>query len=601
MFRQGIFSTVFAVFLAASVSNAASESLSQAESLVQNGDCAAAVPVLKPLTEKKLQTEDGAKAAVLLAGCYEKAGDTANLDRLTSRYLEYYAGSSKRAKMEIVAARRSLQNDSTFLNAVESLLGIVTYSKDAAVRDSARLLLVRIFEQDKRWTISRLTAFADRVLVSRQVANAAWLRLGKAHAEKKNAKAARYWFKKVIAAGENEAWVNTAKNALNGLEGAASVPTILVLAPISGDFAEFGQDAVKGVRLALEQSGLKDKVNLRVADTRADAVEALRKTRQAVAQDSVVAIIGPIMSSPAAAVGAWLSSTHMRIPMLTPTATDAGISRMGANIFQVNVSMDNLATGIANYAVDCLGIREFAVLSPAGDFGTAMTQSFTRAVENRGAVVVATQGFEEGHPDYTTEFRKLRAVRFNQILHKKNIARGAKDLDAIGNKERRSYMQDSVFRIPGIFIPSSSPSDAGLISGQVAYNKLSGTLLGTSGWYGEDLLSEGKKLVEGAYFSVSFDGSDANGAYKNFSSAYKAKWNEEPKADKVSGLSYSAANIVLSLISSGELELVKKIHSQKVFPGVYGDIRFEKGANANVQIMSVDSSAFVNKTACPAK
>ena len=31
------------------------------------------------------------------------------------------------------------------------------------------------------------------------------------------------------------------------------------------------------------------------------------------------------------------------------------------------------------------------------------------------------------------------------------------------------------------------------------------------------------------------------------------------------------------------------------------DIRFEKGANANVQIMSVDSSAFVNKTVCPSK
>ena len=53
--------------------------------------------------------------------------------------------------------------------------------------------------------------------------------------------------------------------------------------------------------------------------------------------------------------------------------------------------------------------------------------------------------------------------------------------------------------------------------------------------------------------------------------------------------------------ANGETDLVKKISSQKTFSGVYGDIRFERGANANVQIMSVDSSAFVDKTQCPAK
>ena len=503
--------------------------------------------------------------------------------------------------MEVIAAERMLHSDSQMVKGVETLLNVLVYSKNGEIKEMAQNLLAQTISKDKRLTISQLTAFADKAVVSKKVSNVTWLRSGRELAERKNYKAARYWYKKVLVANENEEWVELAKDAMGALEGKSSIPTVLVLAPVSGDFAEFGLDAVKGVRLALEKANLNGKVNLRVADTRADAVEALRRTRQVVAQDSVIAIVGPIMSAPAATVAAWLSSTHSNIPMLTPTATDAGISRMGWNIFQVNVSMDNLATGIANYAVDCLGIREFAVLSPIGDFGTAMTQSFSRAVESRGGVILATQEFEEGRPDYTTEFRKLRAERFDQILHKMNIARGAKNLDAMGAKEKRSFMKDSVFKVPGIFIPSSSPSDAGLIARQVAYHKLDGTLLGTSGWYGQDLIDEGKKLVEGSYFSVSFGNADTNQTYKDFKSAYKAKWNEEPKADKVSGLSYSAASIVFSLIASGETDLVKKIYSQKVFRGVYGDIRFEKGANANVQIMSVDSSAFVNKTVCPSK
>lgn len=554
------------------------------------------VSALRPLPDKKVLTSDGAKAAEELAKCLAASGDTANLNTLLGRFLEYYAGSPYRAGMETFVAELRLK-DSVAVG-VEMLLDVISYSKDSTVCSNARRLLLKTISDDSRLSVSLLVSIADRAQVSRAVANATWLRLGAELAKRKNFKAARYWYKKVISAKEDESRVNRAKEALSELEGKASIPTVLVLAPMSGDFAEFGADAVKGVRLAFEKANLGGKVNLRIADTRADAVEALRRARQAVAQDSVVAIVGPLMSAPSAAVAAWLGSTHLGIPMLTPTATDAGISRMGPNIFQVNVSMDNLAAGIARYSVECLGIREFAILSPIGDFGTAMTQSFKRAVESRGATVVAVQEFEEGHPDYTTEFRKLRAVRFGQFLHRKNIARGAKDLDAISAKDKRAFLQDSVFQIPGIFIPSSSPSDAGLIARQVAFHKLNGTLLGTSGWYGVDLINEGKKLVEGSYFSVAFTGEDPDSAFENFRSAYKAKWNDEPKADKVSGLSYSAAGIVFSLLASGETNLVGKIHSQKNFQGVYGKIRFEKGANANVQIMGVDSSAFVNRTAC---
>ncbi len=580
---------VAVVLLCASVAFSAEESVCSV----------AGVSVVKPIPDKKVLTADGAKSVEELAKCLASSGDTANLKALSSRFLEYYAGSPYRAGVETIVAERLLKD--SVAAGVEMLLNVISYSKDSALSANAKRLLLKTISEDSRLSVSLLSSIADRAQLNHAVANATWLRLGADLSKQKNFKAARYWYKKVVAAKEDENLVNRAQEALSALEGKASVPTVLVLAPMSGDFAEFGADAVKGVRLAFEKANLNGKVNLRIADTRADAVEALRRARQAVAQDSVVAIVGPLMSAPSAAVAAWLGSSHPKIPMLTPTATDAGISRMGPNIFQVNVSMDNLAMGIARYSVDCLGLREFAILSPIGDFGTAMTQSFKRAVESRGAVVVAVQEFEEGHPDYTTEFRKLRASRFEQLLHRKNIARGAKDLDAIPAKDRRSFLQDSVFNIPGIFIPSSSPSDAGLIARQVAFHKLSGTLLGTSGWYGADLIDEGKKLVEGSYFSVAFTGEDPDGRFENFRSDYKSKWNEEPKADKVSGLSYSAADIVFSLLVSGETNLVGKIHSQKNFQGVYGNIRFEKGANANVRIMGVDSGAFVNRTACPAK
>jgi ABC-type branched-subunit amino acid transport system substrate-binding protein len=380
------------------------------------------------------------------------------------------------------------------------------------------------------------------------------------------------------------------------------MPTVLVLAPLSGDYAEFGAAAIQGVILAQEKAGLKGKVNLRVADTRADAAQALLRTQQAINQDSIVAVIGPIMSAPAATVAAWLGSNFQHIPMLTPTATDDGIAKMGPNIFQVNITMDNLAKSIADFATKCLNIREYAILSPLGGYGASMSQSFTTAVERRGGSVIAFRNYEEGRPDYKTEFSLLRDVRFKQLNRRQNIARGASDLDAVNAKERRFYMQDSTFNIPGIFIPATNPGDAGLMAGQVAFNKISGTLLGASGWYGRELLIQGKRQVDSSYFSVpAMDMGGNNDGLKKFVSDFKERWGAEPGEDRVSGLSYDAANIVFSSMAKNPNSLTNLINYTANFQGVYGEIKFKRGMNMNTKIVTVNKGKFETVEGCPAK
>ena len=170
---------VSAVLFSAVVASAASQDLSQAESAIQGGDCASAISVLQPLAEKKLHVEDGAKAAELLARCYVKMNDTANLDRLIGRYLEYYAGNPKRSRMEVIAAERMLRSDSLAVKGIEKLLNVLDYSKNQSVKDDARNILCQAIAKDSRFTVGQLTTFADKALVSRKVANVTWLRLGK--------------------------------------------------------------------------------------------------------------------------------------------------------------------------------------------------------------------------------------------------------------------------------------------------------------------------------------------------------------------------------------------------------------------------------------
>jgi hypothetical protein len=228
-----------------------------------------------------------------------------------------------------------------------------------------------------------------------------------------------------------------------------------------------------------------------------------------------------------------------------------------------------------------------------------MSQSFIRAVESRGGLILAHQEFEEGRPDYKTEFDLLRNVRFKQENRKRNIARGVDNLDAVNTKDRKSYMNDSVLTFPGIFIPSSNPSDAGLMAGQIAFHKLSGTLLGTSGWYGRNLLIQGKRLVEGSYFSVPSVSLEESVLYKNFAGEFRKKWNEEPGNDKVSGLSYDAAKIIFSIIPSAmNGDLASRIRETGSFSGIYGEIKFKNGANINVRILSINKGLFVEEKKC---
>ncbi|MCF0215594.1 MAG: penicillin-binding protein activator [Fibrobacteraceae bacterium] len=580
-----------------STSLVAQDDLGSAKNLILQGKCADAIAPLQKISKSSFRKPAGEKASVMLTECYLREHKREEALKLSSRFLEYYVSTPYRERMELAQAIASTESGTVY-EGVESMLRILAYSRNPAARSRTKEVVIQVLAASLL-NADQLQALLEKYPVDKDVVGWIQLQIGRESQNSRRYKSARYWYKKVLQADVSEKLRNVAEKGLSSLEDAgAGMPTILVLAPLSGDFAEFGAAAIQGVLLAFEQAGLQGKVNVRPADTRADAAIALMRTQQAVNQDSVIAIIGPIMSSPAATVAAWLGSNFQHIPMITPTATDDGIARMGPNIFQVNITMKRLAQSIAEFASKCLDIREYAVLSPLGDYGASMSQSFTQAVERLGGNVIAFRNYEEGRPDYKTEFDLLRDVRFKQENRRRNIAKGAENLDAVNAKERRFYMQDSTFSFPGIFIPATNPADAGAIVSQTAFNKISGTFLGTSGWYGRELLVQGKRLVDSSYFSIPGLDMEKNATYDKFAKAFQEKWGSEPGEDKVAGLSYDAANIVFSSLSKMNNSLVNYMNNQSVFQGIYGDIRFKRGVNTNTKIITVQKGKFVPMNGC---
>ena len=569
--------------------------------MVRDGRCSDAIGPLQKIYSSSFGKPEGEKAAVMLAECYLRSHKRNEAHDVASRFLEYYVKSAYRERMELARAVVDVEKGSVF-DGVEAMLRVLSYSTNPAARSRAKDVVIQTLAASLL-NAEQLQSLLEKYPVDREVMGWIQLQLGRECQNAKRYRGARYWYKKVLKSSSSESLQNTAKKGLNALEGlGAGLPTILVLAPLSGDYAEFGAAAVQGSLLAYEQSGLKDKVNIRFQDTHADAAIAIMRTQRAVNQDSVIAIIGPIMSAPATAVAAWLGANFQHVPMLTPTATDGGIAKLGPNIFQVNITMDILAQTIADFAIKCLDIREFGIMSPLGDFGTSMSENFTRAVERRGGEVVAFRNYEEGRPDYKTEFNMMRDVRFYQENRRRNIAKGVSDIGALSQKDRKAYLSDADAVFPGLFIPATNPADAGAMVSQAAFHKVSGTYLGTSGWNGRELLIQGKKLVEGSYFSVpDNDMNKDKSPYTQFVKDFSARWGVEPGEDKVSGLSYDAANVIftsLAAIDGKQDDLTHYINATKDFKGIYGNIKFRRGANANTKIITVNKGKFEIVTTC---
>jgi ABC-type branched-subunit amino acid transport system substrate-binding protein len=319
--------------------------------------------------------------------------------------------------------------------------------------------------------------------------------------------------------------------------------------------------------------------------------------------DEVVGIIGPMTSPGATAVSAWIGQTHPEITLITPTATDEGIASLGSNIFQLNVPTARLARSIANYAVRCLNAHEFAILTPVSDYGRIMTAEFSNTVESLGGQVLTVQQYQEGGADFKTEFNRIRTNKLALDNRRRNISKGLEDASVFNPRDRKAYLDDSLISFDAVFIAASDPTDAASMASHVAFNKIGGKLLGSSGWYGRSLLADGKRLVDGAYFSVPFADAYEDATFQKFAKKFSARWEgTQPDKERVSGLSYDGMNIFLDSWNKKGSDNAKAILQKKPLTGVYGNYQFDdEGANSAQHIMTVAKGKFILTENCPDK
>ncbi|MBN1604070.1 MAG: penicillin-binding protein activator [Chitinispirillaceae bacterium] len=374
-----------------------------------------------------------------------------------------------------------------------------------------------------------------------------------------------------------------------------STINIGVLAPISGDEGEIGRRIVSGIQLAIDQYNSRKSLKVKplILDTKGSMVETALKTQELVSQRSVPVIIGPMLSQTATVCAAI--SMDKPVVMISPTATDDGISELGKNIFQMNTTMGVLARKIASYAIDNLNIREFAIMAPQTPYGRLMADNFKKELQKRNIEVVAEEYFEEGGNDFKPQFTSLRSKLLDHYINKQMVERSIDYKGRALVRADSTRYADSTLPVQGLFIPAEA-DDIVMLAPQVFFHRIRTQMLGSNGWQNQKVIDDGQRYVLNTMFSASFEPNQTQSNWMEFKKAFRARYNGEP--DKISALGYDAASLVLRAIETAgdnPERIAEALSEVTGYSGLSSTISFspENRTNTEAVIMKVTQKGFV--------
>jgi ABC-type branched-subunit amino acid transport system substrate-binding protein len=389
-----------------------------------------------------------------------------------------------------------------------------------------------------------------------------------------------------------------ADRPLPATQGASG--TLGVVLPLTGPFARFGEESLHGVMLAVGVFGPDPDapetaaLRLVVRDSAGDAARAAAAVRELAQDESVTAIVGPLLS--ASCEAAAVAAQELGIPLLTLTAREE-IAKLRSFVFRLRTRPVEEAQILVERARS-LGAERFAILYRDDPYGLGLRGIFWDAVESRGGTIVGVAAYDPKATDFAEPIRKLVGYELisseekRLIREREGMLRRARRLPADEaralREDARSLLTDAGDPLPPIvdfdalFIAESHEKVV-LIAPQLAFHEIFGPrLLGPDGWYHEDLVRLGREHVEGAVFVSHFFPESPTSFVRDFADRYQETYAHG--SNVFAAQAYDAANLVLVQLARGFMsrESVRDgVLATEAYPGAAGVLTMRADGNAN--------------------
>ena len=194
-------------------------------------------------------------------------------------------------------------------------------------------------------------------------------------------------------------WKGTAKN-----KGEETIKIGAIL-PLTGSGAIYGDDLRRGIELAYQESLLKDKIEIVFEDDAADVTKGINALNN-LSFKGIDVIIGGIMSNVANGLLPIVNNKH--ILLLSPKATDVGLSRENDYFFRIWPTDDVDGKYAANYITDSLHLKRIAILYDNGTYGVGINREFKNHLNDKDVEIVFNEGFASGQTNFKTQINKIK-------------------------------------------------------------------------------------------------------------------------------------------------------------------------------------------------
>ncbi len=184
-----------------------------------------------------------------------------------------------------------------------------------------------------------------------------------------------------------------------------------VVVPLTGRYAILGNAFYDAALLATQESNLEfgTEFVLKLEDSAADPVVSALVARELCAHEGSIAMIGGLLSAPTAS--AAVVCDLYGVPLLSPTATNDNIWKLGPSVFQTNITGLYEVRLLAQLATSILLKERFAIIHPDTPEGRRHAQVFTAEIESRGGQIVATADFPAQGTDFKDPILQVRKER----------------------------------------------------------------------------------------------------------------------------------------------------------------------------------------------
>ncbi len=183
------------------------------------------------------------------------------------------------------------------------------------------------------------------------------------------------------------------------------------LGPLTGDAANLGVNAQKGVQLAVQEINAAGGINGRnievtYEDGKCNAKDAATAGNKLINFDKVTAIIGGLCSSETIAVAPV--AEQQKVIMFSGCSSNPSITTIGDYIFRDYPSDAFQGVYAAGIAKDQLKAKNAAILYCLSDWCVAIKDVFKKTFTAGGGSIVVEEGYEQTTNDLKTQLTKIK-------------------------------------------------------------------------------------------------------------------------------------------------------------------------------------------------